>query len=31
MTKTTHQAINWNTPDHQFYDTLYLKQVEQFR
>lgn len=30
MTKTTHQAINWNTPDHQFYDTLYLKQVEQF-
>ena len=30
MTNITHQAINWNSPDHQFYDTLYLKQVEQF-
>ena len=30
MSKVTHQAINWNAPDHQFYDTIYLKQVEQF-
>lgn len=30
MAKLTHQAINWNSPDHEFYDTLYLKQVEQF-
>lgn len=25
-----YQAINWNAPDHQFYDDLYLKQTEQF-
>ncbi|HAX72509.1 MAG TPA: class 1b ribonucleoside-diphosphate reductase subunit beta, partial [Firmicutes bacterium] len=30
MKNITYQAINWNSPDHQFYDTIYLKQVEQF-
>ena len=25
-----YQAVNWNAPDHQFYDDLYLKQTEQF-
>ena len=25
-----HLAINWNSPDHQFYDDLYRKQTEQF-
>lgn len=26
----TYQAVNWNKPDNQFYDDLYLKQTEQF-
>ncbi len=30
MKKITYQAINWNAPNHQFYDDIYLKQVEQF-
>lgn len=25
-----HLAINWNAPDHKFYDDLYNKQTEQF-
>lgn len=29
MTRT-HHAINWNAPTHQFYEDLYLKQVQQF-
>ncbi len=29
MSKIYH-AVNWNAPDHQFYDDLYLKQTEQF-
>ena len=28
--KKQYQAVNWNAPDHQFYDELYLKQTEQF-
>lgn len=24
------KAINWNTPDHQFYDDIYNKQTEQY-
>ena len=28
--KQRYQAVNWNAPDHQFYDDLYLKQTEQF-
>lgn len=28
--KKKHLAINWNAPDHQFYDDIYRKQVEQF-
>lgn len=28
--KKIYHAVNWNTPDHQFYDDLYLKQTEQF-
>ena len=28
--KHRYQAVNWNAPDHQFYDDLYLKQTEQF-
>ena len=30
MKKEIHKAINWNLPDHQFYDDIYIKQVEQF-
>ena len=30
MKKEIHKAINWNEPDHQFYDDIYVKQVEQF-
>lgn len=25
-----YSAINWNSPDHQFYDDIYRKQIEQF-
>lgn len=28
--KKTYHAVNWNNPDHQFYDDLFLKQTEQF-
>ncbi|MDE5978274.1 MAG: class 1b ribonucleoside-diphosphate reductase subunit beta [Turicibacter sp.] len=28
--KERYRAVNWNAPDHQFYDDLYLKQTEQF-
>ena len=28
--KKIYQAVNWNAPDYQFYDDLYLKQTEQF-
>ena len=24
------KAVNWNKPDHQFYDDLYVKQTQQF-
>ena len=27
--KKIYQAVNWNAPDYQFYDDLYLKQTEQ--
>lgn len=30
MKKEIHKAINWNEPNHQFYDDIYVKQVEQF-
>ena len=30
MKKEVHKAINWNAPNHQFYDDIYVKQVEQF-
>ena len=30
MKKEIHKAINWNLPNHQFYDDIYIKQVEQF-
>ena len=30
MKKNIHKAINWNEPNHQFYDNIYVKQVEQF-
>lgn len=30
MSKRTFQAINWNAPQHQFYEDLYVKQMEQF-
>ena len=30
MKKEIHKAINWNLPSHQFYDDIYIKQVEQF-
>lgn len=28
--KRTYSAINWNAPEHKFYDDLYLKQTQQF-
>ncbi len=30
MTHDLLKAINWNNPDHKFYDDLYRKQTEQF-
>ena len=30
MTQEILKAINWNSPDHRFYDELYKKQTEQF-
>ena len=30
MKKGIHKAINWNEPNHQFYEDIYTKQVEQF-
>lgn len=30
MKQGIHKAINWNEPNHQFYDDIYVKQVEQF-
>lgn len=30
MKQGIHKAINWNEPNHQFYDEIYVKQVEQF-
>lgn len=30
MTTELLKAVNWNSPDHKFYDDLYKKQTEQF-